>query len=552
MRKIVDFFARRPKTSLIIVALVGLLVFLLYPLGSPQFRIVFDESKIKAKKEYLELLKTIYQSRNFEQRDYVRRPNIVLIVADDLAWSDVSLQGNSLVPTPNIDGIAKRGAQLTEGYITSPICSPSRAGLLTGRYQQRFGYEYQPHARYPNNRLEYYVYKWFIARGDWRVSDRLPVPQPEDMLRQGLPPTEIILPELLKNYDYSTAIIGKWHLGTQHFTLPLQRGFDYHYGFYEAYSLYYADTSGANVINQRHTDFSDKFIWGKGRTGNCAIYKNTQVVQDSTYLTHKIADEAVNFIHENREKPFFLYVPFLAPHTPFQVPKETFDKYGHIADRNKRVYCALIDELDRSVGKIRDAISSHGLDENTIIIFLSDNGGARYTGAVDNAPFKGGKFSNFEGGLRVPFFIEWKGQIPANTIYTQPASSLDIFATICHILQIELPQDRPYDGVNLLPYLLGQNTEAPHKALFWRSGYHKAVRFGDWKLIKDEKAQLKALYNIKNDKEEQQDLSAAEPARVAELEKMLQDWARDMVPPAWVNVMDYHIKDGERTYYFPL
>jgi len=552
MNKIINFLRRWRKTSITLAILSVLAVYLLYPLGSPQFRIVFDEAKIVAKKNQLDLLKAVYQTRNFEQRAYTRRPNIVLIVADDLAWSDVSLQGNSLVPTPNIDGIAKRGAQFTEGYITSPICSPSRAGLLSGRYQQRFGYEYQPHSRYPNNRLEYYVYKWFIARGDWRVSDRLPVPQAEDMIRQGLPPTEIILPELLKQYDYATAIIGKWHLGAHHFTLPLQRGFDYHYGFYEAYSLYYADTSGANVINQRHTDFSDKFIWGKGRTGNCAIYRNTQIVQDSTYLTHKIADEAVEFMQTHKDEPFFLYVPFLAPHTPFQVPKETFDKYAHITDRNKRVYCALIDELDRSVGKIRQKITDLQLDEETIIIFLSDNGGAKYTGAVDNAPFKGGKFSNFEGGLRVPFFMEWKNVIPAQVVYNQPVSSLDILPTICHALQIDLPNDRDYDGVNLLPYLLGEKTDAPHQTLFWRSGYHKAVRHGDWKLIKDEKANLMALYNLKTDKEEQNNLADSQPKELAQLLQLLADWEKNTIPPSWCNVMDYHIRDGERVYYFPL
>lgn len=550
MNKYVAFFARHRKKTVAAVAFLSLLAFLLYPLGSPQFRIVFDEQKIAYKKAFLDSLR-----QEFAQREESgRRPNIVLIVADDLAWSDISLQGNAQVSTPNIDALARRGVQCTQGYISSPICSPSRAGMLTGRYQQRFGYEYQPHARYPNNRLEYYAYKWFIARGDWRVSDRLPVPLPEDMLRQGLPPTEIILPEILKTQGYATACIGKWHLGTSSFTLPLQRGFDYHYGFYEAYTLYYADTASARIVNQRHTDFSDQFIWGKARTGNCAIYRNDKVVEDTTYLTHKQADEAVEFIRANKERPFFLYVPFLAPHTPFQAPKETFDKYAHISDRNRRVYCALIDELDRAVGKIRTEISQQGLDSNTLIIFISDNGGARYTGATDNTPFKGGKFSNFEGGLRVPFIWEWQGVLPAGLVYEQPVSSLDIVATLSRFLQFRLPQERPYDGVDLFPYFTAQYPadKAPHEALFWRSDYHKAVRKGNWKLIKDTKANLMALYDLSADKEEQKDQASTRADLVKELEAMLADWETGLIPPAWCNVMDYHIHDGERVYYFPL
>ncbi len=549
MNKYTAFFARHRKKTIALVAFLSLLSFLLYPLGNAKFRIVFDEKKIAYKQQYLDSLRKASAQREESQK----RPNIVLIVADDLAWSDISLQGNAQVPTPNIDGIARRGVQCTQGYISSPICSPSRAGFLTGRYQQRFGYEYQPHARYPKNRLEYYVYKWFIARGDWRVSERLPVPLPEDMLKQGLPPTEIILPELLKTQGYATACIGKWHLGTANFTLPLQRGFDYHYGFYEAYTLYYADTASARIVNQRHTDFSDKFIWGKARTGNCAIYRNDKIVEDTTYLTHKQAAEAVEFMRQHKDEPFFLYVPFLAPHTPFQAPKETFDKYAHISDRNRRVYCALIDELDQAVGKIREEITRLGLDENTIIIFMSDNGGARYTNATDNTPFKGGKFSNFEGGLRVPFLWEWKGVLPAGVVYNEMVSSLDIFATISQILQIQLPQERPYDGVNLLPYLRGEKAgEAPHESLFWRSDYHKAVRKGNWKLIKDTKANLLALYDMSQDKEEQKDQASARADLVKELETMLSDWETGLIPPAWCNVMDYHIHDGERVYYFPL
>jgi arylsulfatase A-like enzyme len=223
------------------------------------------------------------------------------------------------------------------------------------------------------------------------------------MVKMGMPPSEILLSEILQARGYATGIMGKWHLGAGDHAIPSNRGFDTQYGFYEAYSLYMADTSDPTIVNQRHSDFSDPFIWGKGRTGTCAIRWNNEVIEEKYYLTDRIAEEANTFITAHAKEPFFLYVPFLAPHTPFQATKAYYDKLGHIKDRNQRVYNAMILQLDDAVGSIIRHLEQQGLAQNTLIFFMSDNGGAHYTHATDNAPHKGGKFTNFEGGLNVPF-----------------------------------------------------------------------------------------------------------------------------------------------------
>lgn len=534
---------RKPVLISTLLILVVLLVYGFWPLSSKSLKITFDQDKIKGKKKYLSSL----------QSDSSKSPNIVIIIADDLGKTDISLYGNPPIQTPNIDSIGIKGATFTEGYITSPICAPSRAGMLTGRYQQRFGFEYQPHDRYPKNRIEMFVYKNFIATGDWLVADQIEFPGFEEIVKNGMPPSEILLSETLQEAGYQTGIIGKWHLGAGDHAIPINRGFDYQYGFYEAYSLYMRDTSHKDIINQRHKDFSDPFVWGKGRSGNCAIRKNHDVIEEEFYLTDRIAEEANDFIDRNKEKPFFLYVPFLAPHTPFQATKEYFDKLSHIEDRNKRVYNAMIWQLDDAVGSIMNHLESNGLMENTIVFFLSDNGGATYTEATDNAPLKGGKFTNFEGGLNVPFMVRWDGHINQGKTIESPVISMDIYASVLELLGVQQPNDRKIDGISLLSVMTDSLERQPvHDFLCWRSGYNRAIRSGDWKLITDDLSGNHALYNLKTDKEELRNLYDSNPEIVEQLKIQHARWESEMKDPAWPRVMDYRWWDGDEPYFFPL
>lgn len=546
---IIIIMKKKTKTRLGIglLVLIPLFIFGFWPLGNPAYNIVFDQDKIDYRQDYL--------SKKQPYLDSTPLPNIVVILADDLGLMDVSRYGGKNVMTKNIDAIGANGVTFKDAYISSPICAPSRAGLITGRYQQRFGFEINIHERYPNNRLEYFVYANILNTGDWKVAphDDWAVPTFEAMQQQGLPPTEFTLAEILKTKGYQTAAIGKWHMGYNETAIPINRGFDYHYGFYEAFSLY-APEDKEGIINQKLSDFSDPHIWGKGRTGNCAIRKNDQVVEEDAYLTTKIATETNEWIKAHKDEPFFVYVPFSAPHTPFQATKEYYDQYAHIASPEKRIYYAMIHALDDAVGMITKQLEELDLDENTLVIFLSDNGGATYTGAADNSPLKGGKFTNFEGGINVPFMMQWKGKIPEGMQYDKPISALDIFATSTALAQVKLPEDREFDGVNLMPYLLDSayQNKTPHEALFWRSEYHKAIRKGDWKLIQDDLAQRTVLYNLAKDKRELKNVAAENPAVVKFLQTDFQAWEKKLIPSNWPRVMDYEIHDGQAVYYFPL
>jgi arylsulfatase A-like enzyme len=534
MKKIGLFFG--------IMAFAFLVAFGLWPLTSDEWAISFDNGLMEGKKSYLASL----------EKDTARLPNIVIILADDLGKTDISLYGEPPITTPHIDAIGHRGVTFTEGYISSPICAPSRAGLLTGRYQQRFGFEYQPHDRYPRNRLEMFVYGNFIARGDWTVAEQSAFPAFGDVVRNGMPPTEILLSEILSARGYATGIFGKWHLGAGDHAIPSNRGFGTQYGFYEAYSLYMADTSHPEVLNQRHSDFSDPFIWGKGRTGTCAIRFNNEVIDEQYYLTDRIAEEANAFIVENADRPFLLYVPFLAPHTPFQATKAYYDRLTHIEDRNRRIYNAMILQLDDAVGSIIAQLEELGLMDNTILFFLSDNGGTTYTKATDNHPLKGGKFTNFEGGLNIPFMMRWDGMVDSGSTFTQPVIAMDVFATALDAAGIAPPTDRPLDGHSLIPFLKGEKEGKVHEGLFWRSGYSRAIRHGDWKLVADLHSGSMALYDLASDPYEQHDLHDVRPDVVSTLLARYADWDGQMMRPQWPHVMHFRFPDGERDFYFPL
>jgi arylsulfatase A-like enzyme len=518
--------------------------FLHRSLYSDRFKIYFDEKLIEGKTAYLQS-KTPPIAKS--------RPNIILILADDLGATDLSLYGNKLVTTPNIDGIGKEGVTFTEGYISSPVCSPSRAGLLTGRYQQRFGHEFQPNHRYLKNMAEYYGFKMLPRFKPLTPIKEHEVPPTEERLRQGLPPSEITLAELLKKYDYNTAIIGKWHLGAADFAKPCARGFDYQYGFYEAFTLY-APTDAPDIVNKPlRRDYIDQHEWAtaEGRKGNCAILRNCcERQEENKYLTDKLTDEAITFIDKSKNAPFFLYLPYNAPHAPLQVPKKYYDQFSQIEDPVKRIYAAMIKNLDDQVGRLLAHVKEKGMTDNTIIIFLSDNGGAVYNGTTDNAPYRGGKLTNFEGGIRVPFMMKWPGKINAGSVYRQPVISLDIFATIASSLGITLPTDRKYDGVNLIPYVNGDIAQVPHDKLFWRSDFNKAIRKGDWKLIVNEYDNTNQLYNISTDSIESTNLYTTKKEVADELLKDLNDWEKEMIKPLWPRVVNYVYRDEKGKYIF--
>ena len=540
-----------PVKKLLSVAAVVLIIaiacsaFLFRSFSTDRYKIFFDQRLIKGKAEYL--------ATQVKDLNYYKRPNIILILADDLGATDLSLYGNKNVNTPNIDGIGKNGVMFTEGYISSPVCSPSRAGLITGRYQQRFGHEFQPQQRYLKNMAEYYGFKMLPKFKPLSPIKELEVPSTADRLRQGLPPSEITLAELLKKYGYKTACIGKWHLGAADFALPTKRGFDYQYGFYEAFTLYAPKTDSTIENKPIKRDFMDHHEWetAEGRKGNCAILRNCcERQEDNKYLTTSLTDEAINFIDRSKDDPFFLYLPYNAPHAPLQVPKCYYKQFANIKDPVKRIYAAMIKCLDDQVGRVLKHIDSLGLDDNTIIVFLSDNGGASYNGTTDNAPYRGGKLTNFEGGIKVPFMMEWKGKVKAGTKYTSPVISLDIFSTVAAAIGIELPTDRKYDGVNLLPYVNGEKTQAPHDALYWRSDFNKAIRKGDWKLIVNEYDNTNQLYNLKTDSVEANNLYATKREVANDLLQSLDDWEKEMIKPLWPRVVNYVYRDTKGTYVF--
>ncbi len=527
-----------------IVVFVGSSAFLLKPLYSDKFKIFWDEKLIAGKKEYLS---------QKQVTPLAQKPNIIIILADDLGQTDISLYGNKTIETPNIDAIGKEGVVFTEGYISSPVCSPSRAGLLTGRYQQRFGHEFQPSERYLKNMLEYYGFKLLPKFRPLSPIKTLEQPSTEDRLRQGLPPSEITLAEMLKKYDYQTALIGKWHLGAADFAKPCNRGFDYQYGFYEAFTLY-APKKDTNIVNRPIPgEYMDKHQWktAEGRTGNCAILRNCcERQEEDKYLTDKLTDEALEFIDRSKEKPFFLYLPYNAPHVPLQAQKKYYAQFAHIKDPTKRVYAAMIKNLDDEVGRLTHYLDSMGLTENTLIFFLSDNGGAAYNGTTDNAPFRGGKLTNFEGGLRVPFMLKWKGQITPS-VYSQPVISFDVFATVVKALGITLPADRVYDGKDLIA-AIGSPSEPLHEALFWRSDFSKALRKDHWKLLVNEYDNDTLLYDMRSDISERKNLAKTETQELKKLLTQLQDWEDNMIKPLWPRVVNYVYKDdqGKHTFAF--
>lgn len=471
------------------------------------------------------------------------KPNVIVIVADDLGWNDISANGNKEIPTPNIDGIGKDGVHFTQGYSTAPICGPSRAGLITGRYQQRFGQEFQIHGNVKDPSASKTEPEGYIEAF---------LPQNFDRNKQGLPTTEVTLGELLKKNGYATSLIGKWHLGYEPEYLPENRGYDSHFGFLGG-ATSFADTNDKSVVTTK-LPWVNHYNSGLNRNDDRAIRSEGKVIEVKEYLTYRFRDEAIKFIEINKDKPFFLQLTFNAIHTPIQAPKEIFDRFAHIKDPAKRNYYALTAALDESVGKINDKLKELNLDKNTIVFFISDNGGASYTRLTDNAPLKGGKLTHYEGGVRVPFFVKWPAKVAAGQVYDKPVIHLDIFTTVAKAAGATLPEGKKYDGVDLVEYVDSSNAgKTPHEALFWRSGYAKAVRKGDFKLIVNSEKKTKQLYNIAVDPSEKQNLAKEKADVVKDLETTLASWESELKEPLWKSWRIGRVKiDKNETYYSPL
>ena len=429
------------------------------------------------------------------------RPNIVVIFADDLGYCDSELYGCDAVPTPNIKQLADEGTLFTAGYVTSPVCSPSRASLLTGRYQQRFGHE-------------------FLPEGD-----------PDG--GAGLPVAETTLAQSLQKAGYVTAMVGKWHLGSEAQFHPVNRGFDKFFGMV-TWGADYADptredlrTWTSPLAKPKSPKENDSGWSGRGAD---AVMRGREPVEEHAYLTDAFTREAVGFISEEREQPFFLYLPYTAVHGPLQVTQEYYDRFPEIEDESKRIYAAMTSALDDGVGAVLQALKENGLQQNTMVVLLSDNG-AGVADYANNAPLRLGKHTLFEGGIRVPFTIRWPAHISAGSTYDHPVSSLDIFPTAVAAAGGELPADRSLDGVDLLPFVNGSSDKRPHEKLFWRQGPNWAVRQGDWKLI--HAANHHWLYDLSVDIGEQTNLARENPEIVKELSASYEQWNKENIDPLW-------------------
>jgi arylsulfatase A-like enzyme len=501
------------------------------------WQIHWDSTAIQQKHTYLNTVK----------KNNPQPPNIILIVADDLGKFDLSVYGNLIIQTPHIDQLAKDGAIFTDGYATAPICSPSRAGMLTGRYQQRFGYQMQPQQRYPLSKFEWWWFKNMMNTSDIEPAPFQVYPPKTEIPKQGLPPGEITIAEMLQATGYATAWIGKWHLGYHEPLLPENFGFETRYGCYEAFTLY-GNPTDKNIVNARIREFTDKHIWKKGRTGASAIRKNGTLVDEKEYLTYAFCREAKTFISQHKNQPFFLYMPVTAPHTPYQAPRDVYDSLSFIPAHNQRVYYSMVIALDKMVGELMAHLKKENILENTLVIFTSDNGAALYSRTITNEPMTGGKFTFYEGGINVPLIVYHKNKILPATVIQQPVMLFDIFTTIADAAGIPLPTERTLDGKSWLPLLYRKDAGVLHENLYWYSSYNMAMRKGNWKIICNARNKSIELYELAGVKKEDHEISKENPNIVGTMQQELEAWVKQMPPMLWPGLVDYQLYiNGKKT-----
>lgn len=449
------------------------------------------------------------------------RPCLVLLIADDLGYGELGCYGGKEIPTPAVDRLAAAGVRFSDGYVTAPYCAASRAGLFTGRYQTRFGFEFNP------------------------------VGAKNEVSRIGLPVSQRTIADFLKDAGYATGLVGKWHLGAAAPYHPQRRGFDEFFGFLHE-GHYYVPPPYQNVTTWlRRRRLPDggfgRWIRSDGRLiwsthlghneppydANNPLLRGSQPVAETTHLTDAFTREAVDFIRRHREQPFFLCVSYNAVHSPMQGADAYMKKFADIEDVQRRIFAAMLAHLDDSVGEILQELQEQRLADQTLVVFLSDNGGPTRELTSRNTPLRGGKGEVFEGGVRVPLIARWPGKLPAGRTIREPVISLDLAPTFLAAAGIDPPD--ALDGVDWRKRLAA--TDLPPRTLYWRLGGRTALRRGAWKLLQQRQSRQPGddwkLYDLASDRGEQQDLA---PTRPRELADMIQRWQainREMVDPAW-------------------
>ena len=468
-------------------------------------------------------------------------PNVIVILTDDMGFNDVSFHGGGLIETPHIDRLAQEGVRFANGYAGSAVCAPSRAMLLTGRYSTRFGFEFTPAPDQFTPILKQLTTIdpaprtiKFRQFSDAETSKQAALPYNE----RGLPTQEITLADELQEAGYHTVHIGKWHLGRNPQFMPNARGFDE--SLIMASGLY-LPVDAPNVVNARN-DFAilDRVQWEV--LTYAAAFNGSDRFEPKGYLTDYYTDEAVKAIAANKDRPFFLYLAHWGIHTPLQATREDYDAVGdNFPNHRTRVYAAMIRAVDRSVGRVMQALKDNGLDDNTLVIFTSDNGGANYIGLPDiNKPYRGWKLSLFEGGTHVPYVMRWPGKLPAGGTFQPMVSHLDIMPTALGAAD-RIPSADMIDGVNLLPYLTGEKTGRPRDTLVFREGDYQAIISNGWKLQRAEAPVKYRLFHLAEDPTEQNDVSATQADKVAELVALLDAHNSQQVEPLWPSGVDWPI-----------
>jgi arylsulfatase A-like enzyme len=420
------------------------------------------------------------------------RPNILLIVSDDQGYRDLGSFGGAQIKTPNLDRLAREGVRATSYYVTWPACTPSRGSLLTGRYPQRNGL-------YDMIRNDVVDFGVKMTPEDYAVSPEMTI---------GMDLREVMISQPLKQAGYATGVVGKWDGGRAKRFLPLQRGFDFYYGF--------ANTG---------IDY-----WTHERYGVPSMFRGNTLIKEEGYATDLFKREALAFLKQNTEKPFFLYVPFNAPHNAsnlekdgLQVPEKYLKLYPDLPPKaNRTKYMAMVSCMDEAIGELLEALKQSGREQNTLVIFHSDNGGA---GQGDNKPLKGGKSSMWEGGIRVPFIARWPARIPAGTVTDEFLTALEVFPTLLAATGAPAPKGVKLDGFDMLPVLQGK-AKSSRTEMIWERRADHAVRMGNYKWI--ESAKAKGLYDLTTDIGETKDLSAAKPEVLAKLKARFEAWKKEM------------------------
>ena len=423
-------------------------------------------------------------------------PNVIVIISDDQGYADVGFHGSNEIFTPNIDRIAKNGVVFSEGYVSYAVCSPSRAGLITGRYQNRFGYS------------------------------RNILLAPNDSL-MGLPLSEQTLPDVLNNVDYKTKAIGKWHLGAHKSLVPEKRGFDEFFGFLIGGHRYFPEDLTLNDLTEARRQM-DGYI--------TKIYDNGKRINTKKYLTEELSDNAVKFIEDNSDNPFFLYLSYNAPHTPLQATTKDLERNKHIDIEKRQTYAAMVSSMDDGIGLILDKLEQKNIFENTIVFFFSDNGGVEWYNFSDNGPLRGIKGDFFEGGIRVPFAMQWPNKIEPGTIYDKPIIALDIFATVASAAKAEKYIKNEIDGVNLIPYLSGNKSGLPHEYLYWKNPDKDidVIRDDRYKYLRIKNDEY--IFDLKNDISEESNIINLSKPIYDRLKSQFKLWEKDMIDPVFMDL----------------